>query len=70
MSSRAIPVRATATNHVEFIYTPVNRKFDSAFKGLGPARLYGQPRFKCKRVDDLDTTRAADRLPLHVASRC
>jgi len=60
-SSRAKPKRAGAFTHVEFIYTPVKTKFDRAFNGLSPPRLYGEHRTKRKRVDDLDTTRLVDR---------
>src|SRR5882724_4466878 len=60
-SRRARPARANAFPHVEFIYTPVNPKFDSAFKGLSPPRLYGGSLSDRKHVDDLDTSLPVDR---------
>ena len=60
-SRRVKLARPSAFTHVEFIYTPVKAKFDCAFNGLSPPRLYGEHRAERKRVDDLDTTRLADR---------
>lgn len=56
-------MRAGAFTHVEFIYTPVKTQFDCAINALCTAGLYGGEGFERKRVDDLDTTGPADRLP-------